>query len=106
MPSERDRLRTDLKIMRVAIERYYQDHGAYPGEVSDGEHDAGRATAVVAQLTMFSDAEGRVSRTYDTDHPFGPYLREGIPPCPVETEWRQSWAAHRRERHRVQLLAR
>ena len=82
-PSDQDRLRTSLKIMRVAIELYHQDHGAYPGMAGDGEHEAGSAGAVLAQLTLFTDVDGLASHVYGADHPFGPYLRDGIPPCPV-----------------------
>lgn len=83
-PSDQARLRTSLKVMRVAIELYHQDHGLYPGMASDGEHDANSAAAVLAQLTLFTDADGLVSQVYGVEHPFGPYLRDGIPPCPVE----------------------
>lgn len=96
-PDPTTALRSDLQVLRCAIERYYQDHGHYPGARADGQHPAGSAAAVIAQLTQRSDASGRVADptggpanpagpALDTTHAalaFGPYLRDGMPPCPV-----------------------
>jgi prepilin-type N-terminal cleavage/methylation domain-containing protein len=76
-------LREHLKVLRVAIERYYQDHGVFPGQSADGAHAGGTAATVIAQLTQYSDAAGIVTDTPDEAHPFGPYLREEFPACPV-----------------------
>lgn len=76
-------LRADLKILRVAIDLYYRDHGAFPAQHSDGREAAGTPAAFVGQLTGYTDAHGHVCETPDADHCFGPYLRDGIPPCPV-----------------------
>jgi len=80
---ERADLREALSLLRSAIELYYYDHGAYPGQKSDGRHPAGTAEAAISQLTRFSDRHGRVCDTRNDIHCFGPYLRNGIPPCPV-----------------------
>lgn len=77
------RLRADLKVLRVAIARYYEDHGAFPGRHGDGQHPGGTEATLLAQLTQYTDEAGRVSGTLDVMHRFGPYLRDGIPPCPV-----------------------
>lgn len=78
-------LKTDLAVLRTAIEMYHQDHGVYPGQNDAGDDTApaGSPAAVVRQLTRYTDAQGRTSETSDARFYFGPYLRDGIPPCPV-----------------------
>jgi prepilin-type N-terminal cleavage/methylation domain-containing protein len=82
-PDPSGQLRTDLKILRVAIARYHQDHNAFPGAHADGQHPGGTEAGLLAQLTLYTDEAGRVSETLDVTHRFGPYLRDGLPPCPV-----------------------
>jgi prepilin-type N-terminal cleavage/methylation domain-containing protein len=72
-----------LVTLRSAIELYYYDHGAYPGQQSDGLNPPGSAAALTAQLTGFTDAAGRVAAEKSETFHFGPYLRDGVPPCPV-----------------------
>ena len=76
-------VRVPLSVLRNAIEMYYFDHGAYPGQNSDGTDPAGSAAAFQSQLTKFTDEAGRVADRRDERHQFGPYLRAGIPPCLV-----------------------
>lgn len=76
-------LRADLRVLRCAIEAYYQDHGVYPGQTRDPLDPAGNAARLVAQLTSFTDAAGNPSPVRDAEHPFGPYLRDGVPGCPA-----------------------
>jgi prepilin-type N-terminal cleavage/methylation domain-containing protein len=76
-------LRERLKTLRVAIERYYQDHGTFPGQQGDGQNAAGTEAAFVSQLTRFTDLYGHVKDAPDAGFPLGPYLRDGLPPCPV-----------------------
>ena len=76
-------LRERLRLLRVAIERYYQDHGAYPGQHGDGRDAARTEAAVLAQLTGFTDPEGDVVAIGDELHRLGPYLRDGMVTCPV-----------------------
>lgn len=76
-------VRGDLSVLRNAIELYYYEHGEYPGKNAAGAAAAGSAAAFVAQLTKFTDADGGVSDTKTTTHIYGPYLRKGIPACPV-----------------------
>jgi len=75
--------RYNLNLLRFAIELYYHEHGAYPAQNGDGTHGAGTQEAFANQLTRFTDAYGRTSETRDDTYRFGPYLRLGIPPCPV-----------------------
>ena len=82
-PDSGAQLRADLKILRVAIERYYQDHVAYPGQQGDGMHPARTPEATVAQLTRYTNERGQTADRPDASHRFGPYLRDGIMPCPV-----------------------
>lgn len=75
-------LRTNLRILRSAVERYYVEHnGTYPGERDFGKvsspdvHDVRRA--VVKQLTGYTDASGRASNTKSDRFKYGPYLKDG-----------------------------
>lgn len=81
--SEDQNVRGNLNVLRFAIELYYQEHGAYPAQRGDGQHEAGTVATFASQLTKFTDEQGSVSDTKDATHRFGPYLRLGIPPCPV-----------------------
>jgi prepilin-type N-terminal cleavage/methylation domain-containing protein len=78
-------LRSSLSVLRTAIELYYHDHGVYPGREPAGSAAAepGTAAAFVRQLTRYTDAAGRVSATPGGSFCYGPYLRQGVPPCPV-----------------------
>lgn len=82
-PDPGGQLRIELKVLRVAIARYYEDHGAFPGQHGDGQHSGGTEAGLLAQLTQYTDEAGRVSETRDGVHRFGPYLRDGVPACPV-----------------------
>ena len=65
-----DRLREQLQILRVAIERYQQDHhGAFPGDASCDPQ------VVLDQLCTFSNLAGETSTVQSSDFPLGPYLR-------------------------------
>jgi Tfp pilus assembly protein PilE len=75
--------RPPLVRLRSAIEMYYYDHGAYPGQRGDGLNPSGGAEAFCRQLTTFSDVDGRTSRQRTEVFRFGPYLRDGVPACPV-----------------------
>ncbi|RMF95721.1 MAG: prepilin-type N-terminal cleavage/methylation domain-containing protein [Candidatus Schekmanbacteria bacterium] len=77
-------LKGDLATIRGAIERYYHEHNStYPGAV---EHTTGSGApadpeaSFVAQLTLYSDKNGKTSPTLDrANYPYGPYLRDRIP---------------------------
>lgn len=75
----------NLAILRNAIELYASEHnGKYPGTKPDGTFDSS-STTFKDQMLKYSNAAGAVVNTPDADHPFGPYLRKGIPPLPVGT---------------------
>jgi len=83
-------LRANLTVLRTAINLYYQDHGAYPGQNAAGLPTAGPGTpaAFILQLTRYTDSAGRVSSAGSDVFCYGPYLRWGIPPCPVSSQVR------------------
>jgi len=76
----------DLVEIRQAIELYYQQHGAYPGEVdaaSGAVPASNPETAFVSQLTRFTNRNGVVSPSRTTEFRYGPYLRtESLPVNP------------------------
>ncbi|GMU21178.1 MAG: hypothetical protein AMXMBFR13_12710 [Phycisphaerae bacterium] len=78
-------LSSNLAVLRNAIELYASEHnGSYPGSTADGTGNAGGTPeAFVSQMTMYSNAAGACVDTKDDDHPYGPYLRKGIPVLPV-----------------------
>jgi len=80
-----EQLHAELVRFRTAIDLYYHDHGVYPGQRPAGAPgaEAGTAAAVILQLSQYTDADGRASPRRSADFRFGPYLRDGIPRCPV-----------------------
>ncbi|MBK7654104.1 MAG: type II secretion system protein [Betaproteobacteria bacterium] len=87
-------LDADLNVMRSAIELYRAQHGGkYPGAtVSSGltctTGTAGTAAvntsaSLTDQLTKYSNAAGATCTGADTQTPYGPYLRKGIPAEPI-----------------------
>ena len=80
-------LKTNLSSLRSAIELYYYQHGnRYPGQYDEANgtdelDDATEAAnAFVAQLTQYSNAEGKVTAdSAATGYGLGPYLRDGLP---------------------------
>ena len=80
-----DQLRSELVRLRTAIDLYYADHGAYPGQqgAETPAAGAGSPVALIRQLTQYSDAGGQTSPTPSEVFCYGPYLRDGIPRCPV-----------------------
>lgn len=73
--------KTNLAALRSAIELYAAQHnGKYPGAVlADGTGTATTAgqapAALVAQLTLPTDATGKTNATKTAAFPFGPYIR-------------------------------
>ena len=84
-----DTLQSNTQTLQRAIALYaIQHNGIYPGQVRHTDGFKARTAeearvAIVAQLLLYSDANGRTSSTRDSDHPFGPYLPEGIPINPL-----------------------
>lgn len=81
-------LDTNLAELRNAVELYYHQHGAvYPGakKQTDGSDVASAAeaeAAFVAQLTLYSAADGTTANSKSTTHKYGPYLKKGLPVNP------------------------
>lgn len=77
-------LRAELKVLRNAIELYYYDHGHWPAQKPDGIGGAaGDPATALRQLTGVTNRQGHVIvPTFGETH-FGPYLADGVPPCPA-----------------------
>ena len=89
--SVEEELRSDLATLRIAIELYFDDHGAYPGaRDASSSAPAGSAAAFELQLTQVTNRDGHVNADNHEGRQFGPYLRRGIPPCPVQSGARRS----------------
>ena len=86
-------LDTTLSNLRSALDFYYQQHsGRYPGLYSetDGTTLAGTAAAKVtafnAQLSLYTDANGKTSTSKTAVFKYGPYLKKpNLPANPVTT---------------------
>jgi len=77
-------LQSNLTAVRSAIEVYAAQHGnRYPGTYSEADgttpvaDNATSRTALLAQLTQFSDINGRTQATQDATFKYGPYLKLG-----------------------------
>jgi prepilin-type N-terminal cleavage/methylation domain-containing protein len=80
-------LQSNLTTVRSAIEVYAAQHGnRYPGTYSEADgttpvaDNAASRAALLAQLTQFTDINGRVQATKDATFKFGPYLKLGALP--------------------------
>jgi len=70
----------NLAVVRKAIERYYAEHGRFPGyDPATGTRDD---DYFVDQLLLFTDEAGNTSDTYGHPHVYGPYLRKPFPANP------------------------
>ncbi len=81
-------LKTDLSALRNAIELYQVQHNSrYPGDYSEADGTtqtataAAAATAFVAQLTQYTDANGKVSGTKSATFRYGPYVKNNAMPA-------------------------
>ncbi|UTW07129.1 type IV pilin protein [Pseudomonas benzenivorans] len=83
---------SSLANLRSTIDLYYQQHGKYPAAVTavptkacSGTAGTGALTteaAFLAQLTLYSDADGGTCSVLDaTNHKFGPYLKKATMPA-------------------------
>lgn len=85
-------LKTNLSNLRSALELYYFQHGnRFPGQYKEADGttatgtDGEAATAYVAQLTKYSDSNGKVNNSGTTEYSLGPYLRNGVPTNPYNS---------------------
>lgn len=84
---------TSLSNLRAAIDLYYQQHGAYPGNktavpsaactgtpgdgVATGGAGATAADAFLEQMSFYTDVDGGACSVADaTNHKFGPYMKK------------------------------
>lgn len=81
-----------LANMRSAIDLYYQQHGEYPGDltavpgaacpnsgtagIGTGGAGAQGVTALLEQMSMYTDKDGKACSTSDTTYKYGPYLKK------------------------------
>lgn len=73
-------LKRNVAAVRDAIERYYAEHGKYPG-YTPGTNSVEHAK-FIEQLTQFTDGQGNPSDVYGTPYVYGPYLRKQFPKNP------------------------
>lgn len=78
-PGDDAERRAQLRLLRLAIERYRQDHRCYPGQMGDGASPGGSPAAFISQLTSATDANGIVGPATNMRFCYGPYLRDGLP---------------------------
>lgn len=79
-------LKDCLRYLRTQIQVYRTQHGDIaPGYPGDDASQAPDATTFVAQMTQFSDAEGRVSSARSRTYGFGPYLSD-MPANPISSQ--------------------
>jgi len=78
-------LQTNLSILRDAIDIYSAQHNqTYPGahekNGTTNPDDNKAADAFEAQLTQYTDIDGRVNKKKDTTFKYGPYIKGGALP--------------------------
>ncbi|MCB9851095.1 MAG: hypothetical protein H6817_10380 [Phycisphaerales bacterium] len=69
-----------LNNVRDAIDRYYAEHGKFPGY--DPSNDNPDGDWFIKQLTKYTDAAGDVKDSPGGDYVYGPYLRSPFPSNP------------------------
>jgi prepilin-type N-terminal cleavage/methylation domain-containing protein len=79
--AKEESLKSNVAVLREALDLYKSDHGWYPCDPGDW-NSAGKASNFVRQLTEFTDASGRPSKTKSTKYKYGPYLKK-FPEEPV-----------------------
>jgi len=79
-------LDTTLANMRSALDLYYQQHGEYPSRNGDGTNAADLPATFIAQLTLYTDANGDAQNSTDATHIYGPYLRKDVLPTEPMTQ--------------------
>jgi prepilin-type N-terminal cleavage/methylation domain-containing protein len=77
-------LDSNLRNFRSAVALYNQQHGEYPGALTDGTNPANSEAAFVTQLTTFTTDAGVSSATKTATAIYGPYItRSSMPTDPV-----------------------
>ena len=86
-------LDSTLANIRSSIDLYYQQHSSrYPGAYSESDGttltttDPTRIAAFKAQLSLYTDANGKTSTSKTTTYKYGPYLKKAeLPANPITT---------------------
>lgn len=80
-------LDTNLQHLRAATELYYHQHDSrYPGAYAESDGTTATAsaaaaqTAFIAQLTQYTDKNGKVSGIKDATFKYGPYIKKSTLP--------------------------
>ncbi len=80
---QQTQLRNQIQILRTAISSYRSEHNNLPPGFPEGDPTATPTyETLVAQLTQYSDAQGRTSTQPDEQFQFGPYL-DKLPNNPI-----------------------
>jgi prepilin-type N-terminal cleavage/methylation domain-containing protein len=72
---------SSVATVRGAVERYYAEHGDYPGY--NPESRAVSGTSFLNQLTRYTNEAGNHKDGYGYPFIYGPYLRQQFPVNPV-----------------------
>lgn len=67
-------LRSNLSLVRQALDVYRSDHGHYPCTLEDWNKQ-GYFSVFERQMTEYTDAAGQPSKVRTEHHKFGPYLK-------------------------------
>ncbi len=84
-------LDSNLANVRSAMDLYYQQHGGrYPGQYRETNgttlsgNDADKLAALKAQLTLYTDVNGKTATVKDATFKYGPYFKkENLPANPI-----------------------
>jgi len=85
-------LKSDLSGIRGAIDLYRQQHGQFPGASAAtgatcpnsgtaGTGAVNTGTAVISQLTMFTNVTGQACSTTNAAFKYGPYVKADVLPA-------------------------
>lgn len=79
-------LDSTLSEMRNAIELYYHQHGEYPAKNKSADGTAGGvASDFLAQLSLYTDRNGKTNTTKTAVYKYGPYLKkQQLPVNPLD----------------------
>jgi len=80
-------LETNLAELRAAVELYYHQHNSrYPGSYDEADGTtaltipADAQAAFIAQLTQYTDRNGKVAGVKDATFKYGPYIKKSTLP--------------------------
>lgn len=80
-------LETNLAELRAAVELYYHQHNSrYPGVYAETDGTTATATAAaaqtafIAQLTQYTDSNGKVAGVKNATYKYGPYIKKATLP--------------------------